>query len=154
MLSTIRITDLKRGNIYVHFGDFEFLNPSKPFKVPFLLDDFKNSIDHLRVRDVLFDENFDLSSIPSVVNVPKSVFAAIPRNRNPFKILKPFPAIPPAPEKKTEASNQVDSELIVCASEQSPSLNVAKPKINCCCKLAAGSTSVDSVFKSLVDEVP
>ena len=65
--STIEITDLKRGNIYLHFGDFEFLNPPRTSKVPFLLDD---SIDHLRIRDVLLDENFDLSFFPSVVNVP------------------------------------------------------------------------------------
>ena len=31
---TIEITDLKRGNIYLHFGDFEFLNPTNPFKAP------------------------------------------------------------------------------------------------------------------------
>ena len=43
--STIEITDLKRGNIYLHFGDFEFLNPSRPSIVPILLEDFKNSID-------------------------------------------------------------------------------------------------------------
>ena len=137
----IRITDLKRVNIYLHFSDFEFLNPPRPSKVPFLLDDFKNTIDHLRIRDFLLEENFDLSSFPSVVNVPKSVFAALPKSRNLFEILKPFPAIPLALEKKTKADNQVDSELIAWASEQPPSLNVAEPKINSCCKLAAGPTS-------------
>ena len=72
------------------------------------------------------------------MNVPKSVFAALPRNRNPLEILKLFPAIPPAPEKKSEAGNLVDSELIARASEQSPSLNVAECKINTRCKLVAG----------------
>ena len=145
----IEIADLKRGNIYLHFGDFEFLNPPRPF----LLDDFKNSIDHLRIRDVLLDEKFDLSSFPSVVNVPKSVFAALPRSRNPFEILKLFLAIPPVSEKKSEAGNLVDSELIARASEQS--------LFECCrtrgkqgCKLTAGPTSIDSVFKRPVDEGP
>ena len=55
MLSTIKNTDLKRGNIYLHVGDFEFLNPSRSSKVPILLDDFKSSIDHLRIRDALLD---------------------------------------------------------------------------------------------------
>ena len=104
MPSTIEITDLKWENNYLHFGDFEFLNPPRPSKVPFLLDDFKNSSDHLRIRDVLLHENFELSSFPSVVNVPKSVFADLPRSRNPFEILKLFMAIPSAPEKKTEAT--------------------------------------------------
>ena len=83
----IEITDLKRGNIYLQFGDFEFLNPPRPFKIPILLDDFKNSIDRLRIRDVLLDEGFVLSSSPSVLNVPKLFFAALPRGRNPFEIL-------------------------------------------------------------------
>ncbi|TYJ98837.1 putative 3,4-dihydroxy-2-butanone kinase isoform X5 [Cucumis melo var. makuwa] len=34
--STIEITDLKCRNIYLHFGDFEFLNPTGPSKVPSL----------------------------------------------------------------------------------------------------------------------
>ncbi|KAA0062494.1 uncharacterized protein E5676_scaffold325G00720 [Cucumis melo var. makuwa] len=105
VLSTFEITDLKRGNIYLHFGDFEFLNPPRPSKVLILLDDFKNSIDRLKIRDVLLDEDLDVSSFPSVLNASKSVFAALPRSRNHFAILKLFPAIPPALEKKTETSN-------------------------------------------------
>ena len=31
---TIEITDLKRGNIYLHFGDYEFLNHNIPLKAP------------------------------------------------------------------------------------------------------------------------
>ena len=69
--------------------------------------------------------------------------------RNPFEILKLFPAIPPAPEK---ANNQVDSELIARAFEQSPLLNGAEPKINSCCKMTTGPASIDSIFKTLVDD--
>ena len=87
----------------------------------------------------------------SVLNASKSVFAALPRSRNPFEVLKLFPTIPLVPEKKTEAGNQVDSELIVKASEQSPSLNIAEPMINSCCKMAGGPTFNDSVFKTPVD---
>lgn len=66
--STIEILNLKRGNIFLHFGDFEFLpNHSK---APNLQDDFSNFIDQLRIREVLHDEGFDLSSFPPVLNVP------------------------------------------------------------------------------------
>ena len=30
--STIEVTDLKRGNIYLHFGDYEFLNHNIPLR--------------------------------------------------------------------------------------------------------------------------
>ena len=40
VLSIIEINGLKRGNIYFHFGDFEFLNPHIPLKAPNLRDDF------------------------------------------------------------------------------------------------------------------
>ena len=114
---TIEITDLKRENIYLHFGDFEFQNPTRPFKVPSLWDDFKNSIDCLRVRDVLLDGDIDPSSCPSVLKVPKSVFTVLPQGRNPFEILKKFLVIPLAPEKKTVADIQVENELISQATK-------------------------------------
>ena len=71
MSSTIKITHIKIGNIYLHFGDFEFLNPPRPSEVPILLDNFKNSNLRLRIGDVLLDEYFDPSSFPSVSNVLK-----------------------------------------------------------------------------------
>ncbi|KAA0051433.1 hypothetical protein E5676_scaffold333G001030 [Cucumis melo var. makuwa] len=146
---TIEITDLKRKNIYLHFGDFEFLNPTGPSKVPSLWDDFNNSIDCLRVRDVLLDEDIDPSSFPSIPKVPKSVFAVLPRGRNPYEILKKFPAIPSAPKKKTAADIQFKGELITQASEQAPNLNFAKTKTNSCCKKAMESTSINLAFKIL-----
>lgn len=79
--SVIEITDLKRGNIVLRFSDFEFLNLPNPSKAPRLLNDFDNSIHLLRIREALQDEDFDLSSFPPVLNIPKSVFAALPFRR-------------------------------------------------------------------------
>ena len=106
----------------------------------------------LRVRDVLLDEDINPSFFPSVSKVPKSVFAILPRGRNPFEILKKFPTIPLAPEKKTMAGIQVEGELIVQATEQAPNLNFAEPKNNNGCKKATGSTSIDQGFKIPIAE--
>ena len=76
------------------------------------------------------------------MNVPKSVFGALPRSRNPFEILKLFPAIPLVPKKKTDAR------------KQSPSLNVAEAKITQLLENGSEATSIDSVFKTPVDEEP
>ena len=90
--STIEITDLKRGNIHLHFGDFEFLNPHNPLKAPNLRDNFNNSLDCFRIREVMIDEDLD-PSFPLVQKIPKSVFTSLPRSRNPFEILKIFPTL-------------------------------------------------------------
>ena len=145
--STIEITNLKRGNIYLHFGDFEFLNPTSPLKAPTFQDDLKNSLYCLRVREVMLDEDIDSSFFPSVQKILKSVFPTLPRSRNPFEILKIFPTIPPMPKKKTVAGSQVEDELNVRAIEQAPFLIFAKPKSDSCCKQAVGSTFNDSAFK-------
>ena len=134
-----------------NFGGFEFLNPPRPSKVPLLLDDFKNSIDRLRIGDVLLDEDFDLSSFPLVLNVLKSVFVALPG----IEILLKFCSFfRPYHRRWRKRQRSVDSDLITRASEQSPSLNIAGPKINCCSKMAAGPTSIDFVFKTPVDKEP
>ena len=82
--STIEISDHKRGSISLRYGDIEFLSPPNSSLAPNLQGNFSNSIDRLRIREVLNDEGFDLSSFPPVINVPKSVFVVLPRARNPF----------------------------------------------------------------------
>ena len=141
--STIEITDLKRGHIYLHFGDFEFLNPHISLKAPNLRDDFNNSLDCFRIREVMIDEDFDPSFFPLVQKILRSVFASLPRSRNPFEILKNFPSTSPVSEMKTVAGNQVEEALNDRATEQAPLLNFTKPKSNSCCKKAVESSSND-----------
>ena len=87
--STIKILDLKRGNIFLHYGDFEFFSPPFSRKSLSVQDVYKNSINRLRIREALLDEGWDLSSFPLVLNVPRSVFATLP-SRNPFQPLHIF----------------------------------------------------------------
>ena len=77
--STIKISYQKRGNMFLYFGEFEFLSPHFPKKSPSVQDVYSNSIDRLRVREALLDEGCDLSSWPPVLNVPSSVFATLPK---------------------------------------------------------------------------
>ncbi|KAA0047189.1 hypothetical protein E5676_scaffold1280G00090 [Cucumis melo var. makuwa] len=62
--STIEIIDPKRGNIFLNFGDFEFLNPPFPTSDTIMVSDFKKSIHLLRIMEVLQDEGSDLSFFP------------------------------------------------------------------------------------------
>ena len=76
---------------------------------PSLQENFSNSIDRLHVRKVMIDEGLDIFSFPPDINVPKSAFAVLPSARNPFSLLKHFPAssLVPLPEKKTEIGEQL-----------------------------------------------
>ena len=82
----------------------------------------------------------------------RSVFASLPRSRNPFEILKNFPSTSPASEMKTKAGNQIEEALNDRATEQAPFFNFTKPKSDSCCKKAVGSTSNDPVFNIPVAE--
>ena len=90
----------------------------------------------------MIDEDLD-PSFPLVQKIMKSVFASLPRSRNPFEILKNFLTTSPASEMKTVASNQVEEVLNDRATEQAPFLNFTKPKPDSCCKKAVESSSND-----------
>ena len=62
--STVEISDHKRGSIFLYYGDIEFLSRPNSSLAPSLQGNFSNSIDRLRIREVLNDEGFDLSSFP------------------------------------------------------------------------------------------
>lgn len=64
MSSTIEITDFKRGNILLNFGDFESLNPPSSIRDTLMVRDFKNPNDQLRIREALQDEEVDVSFFP------------------------------------------------------------------------------------------
>ena len=57
----------------------------------------------------MIDEDLDISSFPPDIKVPKSAFAVLPSDRNPFNLLKHFPVSSPVPlpEKKTEIGEQL-----------------------------------------------
>lgn len=78
MPSTIKITDFNRGNIFLNFGDIENIDPPSSTKGSLIIKDFKNPIDQLRVREVLKDEEVDVSFFPHELDILKSTFAAPP----------------------------------------------------------------------------
>ena len=140
--STIEISDHKRGSIFLRYGDFEFLNPPNTSIAPSLQGNFSNSIDRLHIREVLNDEGLDISSFPLVINVPKSVFAVLPNARNPFSLLKPFPASSPVPlpDKKTEIGAQLAAFSNGRASEQF--LPITNPLQHSCLQKVMGHTEI------------
>ena len=82
----------------------------------------------------------DLISPPfhQFLDVPKSSFAVLPRNRSPFEILKHFSASSPVLEKKTGANINLVDDLIGRATEQS--LINTKPIQHNCLKKVMGPT--------------
>uniref|UniRef100_A0A9I9EFP3 Uncharacterized protein n=1 Tax=Cucumis melo TaxID=3656 RepID=A0A9I9EFP3_CUCME len=104
--STIQITDPKKGNIFLNFGDFECLKPPFLTVGTIMVSDFKNSIDLLRIREALQDEGSNLSFLPSILNVPKSTFAHLHIARNSFAILEHLQEPSSVPEKTKEARSQ------------------------------------------------
>ena len=76
------------------------------------------------------DEEFDLSDFPPVLNVPKFVFAVLPRVRSPFNIQKLSSVSSPVPEEKTGACVQMADNLIGQATKK-PLLN-ANPLQHSC----------------------
>ena len=119
---------IKRGEKYF----FEFLSPPISRKSPSVQDVFRNSIDRVRVREALLDEGCDLSSFPPVLNVPRLVFATLPKCRNPFQSLQHFPATSPAPEKMKCSDSQLAANSIGGKPEQSPlSINETSNEHSC-----------------------
>ncbi|XP_031738083.1 uncharacterized protein LOC116402658 [Cucumis sativus] len=143
VLSTNEISDHKRGNIFLHFGEFEFLSPPISRKSPSVHDVYKNSLDRLRIREALFDEGCDLSSFPPILSVPKSVFATLPRSRSPFQPLQHFPATSPAPEKMNSSGKQVTANSIGRDPEQPSPLINDTPKGHSCLKKQLGPAGIN-----------
>ena len=145
--STIEITDLKRGNIFLNFGDFKCLNPPVPTVGTIMVNDFRNSIDFLRIREALQNEGSDLPFFPSVLNLPKSTFAHLHIARNPFAILEHLQEPSSAPEKTKEARSWAETALIALEFKKSSLLDSVKPIKNGCLVGFVGYTKLDSPFK-------
>ena len=107
--STIEITDPKRGNTFLNFGDFECFNPPFPTGGTIIVSDFKNYIDLLRIREALQDEG----------SVPKSTLAHLHIASNPFAILEHLQDPSLMLEKTKEVRNPTGTALIALEFEKS-----------------------------------
>ena len=108
-------------------------------------DVYKSSIDQLRVREVWYDEGFDLSSFPPVLNVSKSVFAVLRRNRCPFESLKHFPVTLPVLKKMIGSGKHVAADSIGLEPEQSPFSVNDIPNDHSCPKKQLGTMSINLI---------
>lgn len=58
MLASIEVKDKTRGNIFLHFGDIEALDPPNIINREFHVSDFQNPMDLFRLNKVMEDEGF------------------------------------------------------------------------------------------------
>ena len=93
----------------------------------------------------MLDEGCDLSSFPPVLNVPRSVFATLPKYRNPFQSLEHFPASTPMSKKMKGSVIQVATNSIRRDSGQFPLLINESPIGHSCIKKKPGPTDFNQL---------
>ena len=86
--ATLEITNFNQGNFFLHFGDFEQIEPPPLTKGHLSFENFSNSFDLQRLNQVLKDEGVDGSFFPEGVEYLRLIRKIPSCIRNPFEALE------------------------------------------------------------------
>lgn len=102
----------------MNFGDIELMDPPSITKGSSVVINFKTPIDQIRVRQVMEDEEVDISFFLPNLDAFKATKTAPSFLRNHFEALNLIHDPPSAPEKKTTGVAQASGVLLLPVYEK------------------------------------